>query len=304
LNRLNLPCRITSWCRASTFDLEWAARAGASGVHIGFPVSPIHRKVMGRTLDGVLEDLNHLVTLARCHFDHVSVGAMDATRTEPDTLAAWLRVARVAGAHRVRIADTVGLATPSSVAALIRELSVIVPDMLLDFHGHNDLGMATANALTAAEHGAGALSVTVNGLGERAGNAATEEVAAALHFASPLTCRIRPEALAPVCAYVAQASGRPIRPDKPVTGRGVFDHESGIHGKAQLKHPLAFQPFTADAVGHTPGRLVLGSHSGTGMLTHLLDRAGIALTPDQTHDLLSMIRSRARRERRPLDILK
>ncbi|GAB6097459.1 homocitrate synthase [Desulfatiferula olefinivorans] len=304
LHRLNLPCRITPWCRARAGDLELAARAGASSVHIGFPLSPIHLQVTGNTLDGVLEDLNRLVTLARCRFDHVSVGAMDAVRTAPDTLALWLRSACDAGAHRARIADTVGLSTPSSVAALVAGLSAAVPEMPLDFHGHNDLGMATANALTAAEHGAFALSVTVNGLGERAGNAATEEVAAAIHFASPLTCRLRPEALAPVCARVARASGRPIRPDKPVTGSAVFDHESGIHGQGQLKHPLAFQPFTADVVGHAPGRLVLGTHSGTAMLTHLLDRAGIALTTDQARELLSVIRSQTRREKRPLDTLK
>ncbi|MBU1169102.1 MAG: homocitrate synthase [Proteobacteria bacterium] len=300
LNQLSLPCRITSWCRALHKDLEWSADAGAASVHIGFPMSDIHLSVMEKTRESVLGDLSFLVTYARRYFDHVSVGAMDATRASEEFLHLFVTEARTAGAYRVRIADTVGLASPSTTAALIKGLVRIEPNLIYEFHGHNDLGMATANALTAAENGAGALSTTLNGLGERAGNAPTEEVVAALRFASTLSCNVNPARLTPACRYVAQVTKRPVHKNKPITGREVFDHESGIHGHAQLKNPLSFQPFLPEDVGHHPGRLVLGSHSGTATLTHLLGQAGIAVDRDHAGPLMEDIRRFARQKKAAL----
>lgn len=296
LNRLDLPCRITSWCRARSTDLELAARAGAASIHIGFPLSDIHLSVMGKTLDTILDDLDHLVAIARCHFDHVSVGAMDATRTSIEALEMFVTQAALSGAYRVRIADTVGLASPSSISTLLRHLVGCEPSLIYEFHGHNDLGMATANALTAAENGAGALSTTLNGLGERAGNAPTEEVVAALRFASALTCRVNPGLLSPACHYVAKITDRPVHKNKPITGMDVFDHESGIHGQAQLKNPLSFQPFLPEEVGHKPGCLVLGSHSGTATLTHLLNQVGMPVDRSRAGKLLEQVRRSARQK--------
>ena len=294
LTRLNLSCRITSWCRAHEKDLAMAARAGVNSVHIGFPVSHLHLTVMEKTEEEILERMDHLVRLAQYHFDYVSVGAMDATRAHLDFLIRFLEAAQANGVYRVRIADTVGLASPSSVSTLIRHVIQKVPNLLYEFHGHNDLGMATANALTAAESGAQALSTTLNGLGERAGNAPTEEVVAAIRFASSLSCNVNPTKLPPACDYVAHATGRPLHGKKPITGREVFDHESGIHGHAHLKNPLSFQPFLPEDVGHSPGRLVLGSHSGTATLSHALSQAGITLSRDQAGFLMPHVRRLAK----------
>jgi homocitrate synthase NifV len=294
LNSLGLSCRITSWCRAVTQDIELAAQAGAQSIHIGFPVSDLHLSVMNKTRHSILEDVNRLISVARQWFSHVSVGAMDATRAADDFLDNFVREAAAAGADRIRIADTVGLASPSSVSALIRRLVLAEPGIVYEFHGHNDLGMATANALTAAENGAGALSVTINGLGERAGNAPTEEVVAALRFASDLNSRVHSAKLIPACRYVADATKRPLHHKKPITGTDVFDHESGIHGNAQLKNPLSFQPFMPEDVGHMPGRLVLGSHSGTATLTHMLGESGISLDHGRINTLMESVRRYAR----------
>lgn len=294
LARLPLPCRITSWCRAHDYDLTMAAKAGVSSIHIGFPVSDLHLSVMGKTRESVLEDMARLVHRARGLFDTVSVGAMDATRAHMDFLFQFLETAASLNISRVRIADTVGLASPSSVSTLIRNLIRKVPGLAYEFHGHNDLGMATANALTAAESGAKALSTTLNGLGERAGNAPTEEVAAAIRFASSLACHVNPAKLPVACGYVAHVTGRPVHSKKPITGMEVFDHESGIHGHAHLKNPLSFQPFLPEDVGHAPSRLILGSHSGTATINHLLSQAGIALSREKAGSLMAEVRRLAK----------
>ncbi|MFA6009837.1 MAG: hypothetical protein WC799_07625 [Desulfobacteraceae bacterium] len=290
LNRLGLPCPITPWARAKAEDIEYAAATGVSRVHISFPVSDIHLAVMKRTRESVLENLSLLIPLARRFVDHVSVGAMDATRADQGFLLSFVRLAREQGAFRVRIADTVGLSSPSAIGDLMRTLVHAEPSLIFEFHGHNDLGMATANTLSAAENGAKAASTTLNGLGERAGNAATEEVAAALAFASAIPSRIDRARLALACRYVAHVTGRPVPDNKPITGARVFDHESGIHSHAQLKNPLSFQPFLPEDVGHDEGRFVLGSHSGTAGLNHILASSGLTLSPEKAGDFLMEVR--------------
>lgn len=300
LVRLGLSCPVTPWARAKKEDIEWAAETGVSGIHISFPVSDIHLAVMKKTRERVLDDLGLLIPLARRVVDHVFVGAMDATRADRGFLLAFARTARELGAERLRIADTVGLSSPSSIGVLIKTLASAEPTMVFEFHGHNDLGMATANTLSALENGAQAVSSTLNGLGERAGNAATEEVAAALAFASNLPCRLDRSRLALACRYAAHAAGRTIPENKPITGSMVFDHESGIHSHAQLKNPLAFQPFLPEEVGHDEGRLVPGTHSGTSGLIHVLAGLGLVLDRDRAGDFLKEVRRSARRKGRSL----
>ncbi len=294
LVRLGLPCHVTPWARAKKEDIEWAGETGVSGIHISFPVSDIHLSVMKKTRARILDDLGLFIPLARRYVDHVFVGAMDATRADRGFLLAFARRARELGAERLRIADTVGLSSPSAIGDLIKILADAEPSLVFEFHGHNDLGMATANTLCAAENGARAVSTTLNGLGERAGNAATEEVAAALSFASNLSCRIDRSRLALACRYAAHASGRPVSEYKPVTGSRVFDHEAGIHSHAQLRHPLAFQPFLPADVGHAGGRIVPGSHSGTAGLAHILEALGIHPEANRVENLLKDVRRWAR----------
>jgi len=283
-------CRISVWCRARLYDLNAAERCGARHVHISLPVSDSHLSALGKDRAWVLDQLKTLLPAALARFEGVSVGAQDATRGDPAWLCEFARAAASAGVHRLRIADTVGIGRPGSIARLTGQIRAAAPNLPLEFHGHNDLGMATANALSAAEAGAGALSVTVNGLGERAGNAALEQVAMVLHQHPELSCGIAGEALLPLSRRVAQASGRPITPGQPVVGDMAFSHESGVHCHALLKNPHTYEPFAPQLIGRRR-RFVLGSHSGRAGIHHLLGQVGIQASPLQVkalHDLLKI----------------
>lgn len=285
-----LDCRLTAWCRAVQSDIALAARSGTEGVHISFPVSEILMAVMGKTESWVMHQIETLVPFAKRYFDYVSVGALDATRADMKFLKRFSRHGADFGAHRLRIADTIGIAKPSTVRYMIKKMKKTVPDLLIDFHGHNDMGMATANAVTAFEAGADALSVTVNGLGERAGNSPLEQVAVVLGNFSPSACDIHTSQLISVCAYVAEASKRNIPEDKPITGKIVFSHESGIHCAGLIKDPMAFQPFSPESVGREKQTFVVGRHSGSKIIRHLLVEKGVEVSREQATILKEYIR--------------
>lgn len=266
---MGLSCRITCWCRAHVDDIRAAARCNTGAVHVSLPVSTIIYTAMGRDPGWVMDNLIHWVPRLREAFAFVSVGALDATRADPAFLLDYIRCAADLGAHRVRLADTVGIALPMAVDQLVRRAKAAVPGLAIEFHGHNDLGMATANAVTAALAGAEAISATVNGLGERAGNAALEQVVAALHLATSRRCKVNPASLAQLCRRVAALAGRPIPVDRPISGEAVFTHESGIHCKALLADPLSYQPFLPETVGRKGWAIVAGRHSGRAAIARL-----------------------------------
>lgn len=276
-----LPCRMTAWCRARQHDIDLAADCGMESIHVSFPVSSIHLNAFGKGESWVFEHLETLIPLACKRFAHVSVGAQDASRADPEFLRRFVGFASDCGACRVRIADTVGILTPMGAFRLIQGLIGTAAGVELDFHGHNDMGMATANAVSAVEAGASCLSVTVNGLGERSGNAALEEVAVALQFVPGCSSRIRTQCLTALCQYVAGVSGRPIPPGKPLTGSNAFLHESGIHCAALLKDPLAYQPFDPESLGRKGFEFALGAYSGSRSIRHILKKAGIEISTDQ-----------------------
>ena len=220
---LGLHCRLSVWCRGRMDDLEAAARCNVGGVHFSFPVSPIHLKTPWvKIRNWVLSRMDTLVQGQKSYFDQVTVGAQDATRADQDFPAGIRSRARAAGVHRLRVADTVGIARPETVTNLIRSIKAAVPGLPLEFHGHNDLGMATANALCALEAGAEAVSVTVGGLGERAGNTALEQMAMVLLQHPRLSCQVDTKNMLELCRVVADASGQTIPPAQPVVGETGF----------------------------------------------------------------------------------
>ena len=240
----------------------------------------------------VQQQLQELIPKAKKYFSFVSVGAQDATRAEHDMLKSFVLDAEACGADRIRIADTVGIATPTSIITLISHLKSI-SYAALEFHAHNDLGMATANAFTALEAGCHAVSVSVTGLGERAGNAAFEELAIALKLSGKYDTCIDTRKLSHLCCVVSKAAGRIIESQKPVVGKSVFQHESGIHCAALLKDPLSYQPFLPDQVGRGKHELIIGKHSGSASLQHYFSNRGIIITRDEANHLLTMVRNRA-----------
>jgi homocitrate synthase NifV len=280
LVRLGLPCRLSAWCRATAKDIDLARRCGTGSLHISFPVSSILLNAMEKDESWVLRELERLVPMARWDFAHVTIGAQDASRADASFLATFINLAADTGASRIRIADTVGLCAPIAVHRLFMSLSRIRPGIELEFHGHNDLGMATANTISAIEAGASAVSVTVNGLGERSGNAPIEEVVQALELTTAYKSNLDIRKLMAVCLYVSEASGRPVPPGKPVTGSDIFTHESGIHCAGLLKDRLSYQPFIPEAVGREGCRFVLGPHSGSMAIQYMLAQAGIDVSID------------------------
>jgi homocitrate synthase NifV len=290
---LHLPCILSSWCRADQKDIEKAAACKTQGVHISFPTSSILLKTFGKDEAWVMNSLVQLVGFAKKYFDRVSVGAQDATRTRQDFLYEFSALASEAGADRLRIADTVGMTSPAMVMKMIADLTHRVPGLDLEFHGHNDLGMATANAVSAVDAGASALSVTVNGLGERAGNAPLEEVAMALFDVGGYGGAIDKTRITELCQLVARASGQEIHPSKPIVGQNVFRHESGIHCSGLLKEPASYQLFEPEKIGKKGFECVIGYHSGSAAIIHALAQQGIFIDKTAATKILSLVRQKA-----------
>lgn len=303
--RLNLDARISVWCRALKQDIEHAAGTEAQGIHLAFPVSDIQLATMNKDWNWVKDTLPRMVEFARSFFPYVSVGAQDASRCGSDRLFEFIGIAGEQDISRVRIADTVGILTPVSTMQLIQDIKKLYPDLDIDFHGHNDFGMATANAVTAWQAGASTLSATVNGLGERAGNSALEEVLMTLAQICKQN-RYRTSSLFSLCRFVSMISGRPIPEGKAICGGMAFSHESGIHTRASLSDVVAFQPFDGMLVGRESSRNLFGKHSGKGAVVHFLKKQNIQVDEPELSLLMNKIHQIAQKNKRnvyPLEIM-
>ncbi len=295
-----LGCRLTGWCRARQEDLEWAAECGLSAVHVSLPASEIQLRAIGKSRSWVLQTTGRLLPFAKDRFDYVSVGAQDASRAEPSFLLAVAETCIPFRADRLRLCDTVGVWSPMRTYEAIARLREQVDELALAFHGHNDLGMATANSLAAIQAGAACVDVTVNGLGERAGNASLAEVAMAMHVSLGESCGIDTERLFELSALVARAAGRPISPDKPIVGDAAFLHESGIHVDALLVDHRSYEPFSPEAVGRQASDVLIGTHTGSSALRHALVTSGIASEPRVSEELVERARRLSADRRRAL----
>jgi len=219
------------------------------------------------------------------------VNAEDASRSNLEFLVRFARAARECGADRIRFCDTVGILDPFDTFNVISFLRKKV-DMEIEMHTHNDFGMATANALAGIKAGATYVNTTVNGLGERAGNAALEEVAMALKYISKLDLGLHTERFRELSEYVASASARSIPVWKPIVGANVFAHESGIHADGVIKNPLNYEAFTPEEVG-LERQLVIGKHSGSKSIKMKFKEFGIELEDDDCREILRLSRKMA-----------
>jgi len=232
-------------------------------------------------------------------FKFVAVGAQDASRADRSFLKEYIAAAEYYGARRIRIADTVGILNPFSVTELFNDLCEVYPETDFEFHGHNDLGMATANHLVALQSGASSVSLTVNGLGERAGNGALEEVIFALRYSAGIDLKYNGALLSELSALVEKVSKRILPISKPVTGEMAFSHESGIHCRSLKENPLTYQPFNPGEIGREMV-FVMGKHSGTGALTDFLEKRNIFLSKAEVSDLITLIKVRSTQLKRDL----
>jgi homocitrate synthase NifV len=289
INRLGLNARTMVWARMCEADLAGALRCEADIVHLSISASDIQiERKLQRDRAWVLATITRFVHRAADAGALVSVGFEDASRADDAFLARAAAAAQAAGAVRVRYADTLGILDPFEtwrrITALRREV-----DLALEIHAHNDLGLATANTLAAWCAGATHASTTVNGLGERAGNAALEEVVMAMRHLHGVDTGVRSQALAGISALVARASGQAVAANKSIVGRAVFTHESGIHVDGLLKDPSNYQGFDPAELGrrHTT---VLGKHSGSHAVKAAYEGLGLNLSADEARHLLDRIR--------------
>jgi homocitrate synthase NifV len=296
---LGLNARLLGWNRALITDLDASRRCGLHRVHISIPVSSIQiqAKFQGRWAT-VQEKLRDALNFAQDHGLAASVGGEDSSRAEDSFLIEVAQFAEAAGAFRFRFCDTVGcldpFATFDKVQKLVKALTIPV-----EMHTHNDLGLATANALAGIRAGATALNTTVNGLGERAGNAALEEVVVALKQIYGIKTGLQTQHLLALSRLVAQAVNCPVPPWKAIVGDNAFAHESGIHVHGIVRNPDTYELFPPELVG-SERRLVIGKHSGRTLLNQILQEQGVYLTADQGAMLLARVRDRATHLKRSL----
>ncbi len=286
---------ICGLSRANFADIDRAheatKHAPQSRIHTFIGTSPSHREITKLDMDGMAEKIHQTVTHARNLCEDVQWSPMDATRTEHDFLCRVVEVAIKAGATTINIPDTVGYTAPRESAELIRMLLERVPgasDIIFATHCHNDLGMATANSLAAVEAGARQIECTINGLGERAGNTALEEVVMAMKVRNdimPFHNKIDTTKIMSLSRKVATVSGFPVQFNKAIVGKNAFLHESGIHQDGVLKNVETFEIMRPADIGLTEDNIVLGKHSGRAALRSKLEGLGYTVADNQLNDI-------------------
>ena len=296
---MGLDARVTAWNRAVISDIEASLRAGVEAVSVSLPVSDIMiKRKLGRERAWLLGRLGEAVSFAKDKGLYVCAGAEDASRADMDFVMEYASLARECGADRLRFADTVGVLDPFTTYARIRQLTDA--GFTVEFHAHNDFGLATANALAAAGAGAEFLSATVLGLGERAGNAALEEITMGLGHMLKIDTGVRTEKFRALCERVASASGRSIPCGKPVVGDKIFSHESGIHADGVLKYPAIYEPYEPGEVGAVR-EIALGKHSGRNAVMYRLSKRGVEINGVEADMLLMKVREMGTRLKRAIN---
>lgn len=296
---LGLKAEISTWNRVAIPDIKASAECGVKRVSIAVPVSDIHLKyILNKGRDWVLEETKKVIEYAKEEGFYVCVGAVDASRSAEDFLMLFARLVQDCGADRLRFDDTVGILDPFQTSELINKLRTEI-DIDIEIHCHNDFGMATANTLAAVRAGARYASVTVNGLGERAGNAALEEVVMALKHIADTDLGFDTARFRVLSEYVAKAALRAIPVSKPIVGSDIFAHESGVHVDGILKNPLTYEPFAPKEVG-LERAIVIGKHSGSHAIRYVFEKRGINLTKEEADGILRMVRIAAENTKKAL----
>jgi 2-isopropylmalate synthase len=320
---------VAALCRTTEQDIlrAWEAVGGAARprLHTFVATSDIHLEhKLKKSRAEVLKMTRDAVRLARTFTEDVEFSAEDATRSDLNYLCEVFAVAVEEGARTLNVPDTVGYTTPTEfreIVSAVRERVVGDRDVTVSVHCHNDLGLAVANSLAALDAGARQVECTINGIGERAGNAALEEVVMALHVRAdrlPYACGVYTEELYPTSLLLTEIIGFGVQPNKAVVGRNAFAHEAGIHQHGVLSNPLCYEIMTPESVGVPSNNIVLGKHSGRHALSRRFDELGFTLTASELEDayhqftkladrkkniydqdLLTLLPARQRREHAP-----
>lgn len=284
--------RVAGLCRTTDIDIETAAKAVEKAkkprIHTFIATSDIHMKFkLCKSREEVIESAIYAVEKARSYCDDVEFSAEDASRSEPEFLYEVFEAAISAGATTINVPDTVGYALPWEFGKLIGGIKENVPNIgkaVLSVHCHNDLGLAVANSLFAVQNGAEQVECTINGIGERAGNASLEEIVMAIETRKNnmnYSTRVNTKEIYPASQMLAQITGKGVQPNKAIVGENAFAHEAGIHQHGVLKNPLCYEIMTPESVGLTCNKIVIGKHSGRFALGKKLEDMGYELNKDE-----------------------
>lgn len=287
--KAGLNAEICALARATRSDIDDAIECDVDIVHTFIPTSPVQMKyAVGLSPEQVLSAAVDAVEYVKKHGVKCEFSPMDATRSELDFLKRVCKAAEEAGADMINIPDTVGIMIPRSMRQLIEELKKELKAPI-SIHCHDDFGMAVANSLAAVEAGATQVHVTVNGLGERAGNAALEEVVVALHTIYKLKTGVNTRLLYSTSRMVSTLTGVIVQPNKAIVGENAFAHESGIHTRGVTVKPLTFEPIEPELVGRTR-KLVAGKLAGTRGIKAELEEVGIHPTEEQLKEIVRRVK--------------
>jgi 2-isopropylmalate synthase len=305
-------CRVAALARAKQDDVDAALRglelAAKPRLHIFLATSDLHLKYKLRsTREQALEQVTKMVRFGRQYCDEVEFSAEDASRTDIDYLCQVVLAVVESGATIVNLPDTVGYSTPDDYAEMFRQVRARLgayPNVVLSAHCHDDLGLALANSLAAIDAGVRQIECTINGIGERAGNASLEELAVALHVRQnryQVTTALQLEKLYPTSRMLSTITGISVPPNKAVVGANAFAHEAGIHQDGILKNPLTYEIIVPEKVGVPARRLVLGKHSGRNAFRSRLAELGYETTDAELAECYKLAIQRADAEKEITD---
>ena len=292
ISALNLNCSILGWNRAVVSDIDDSVECGVDAVAVSISASDIHiEHKLRKSREWVLESVRTAVDYAKKFNLYVSVNAEDASRADMEFLLQFARTSKEVGADRLRYCDTLGILDPFETFMRVRTIIDII-GIDIEMHTHNDFGMAIANAIAGIKAGATYVNTTINGLGERAGNASFEELVMALKYLEGVDLEIDTHLFRDLSEYVATASGRFIPEWKPVVGANLFVYESEIRASTVMKEPKTFELFKPEDVG-LERKIIIGKNSGVNTLIQKLKSLGLKIGQKEAEELSESIREKA-----------
>lgn len=283
--------KIYSMARGVKKDIDAVLKTGAIGVHLVIPSSDLHLKYkLKKSREDVLQITTETTQYAKDHGLEVELSAEDATRSDLDFLTRMFKAGINSGADRLCPCDTVGVLIPERTTKLYRELKKRIPNTPLSVHCHDDFGLALANSIIALENGADQAHVTMNGLGERSGNASLEELAVVLKAQYKVNLGIKTELIYETSRLVSRVTDFPLQPNKAIVGENAFVHESGMHTHGILANPSTYEPFKPELIGRTR-RIASGKHSGSTGIRASLNEMGLEPNDEQLKEIFLRVKS-------------
>ena len=290
ISSMGLSSKICSMARVLTRDIDAVLESGATHINLVVPTSDIHLKYkLKKSREDIITLVEKAVSYAKDHGLHVELSAEDSTRSDMKFLTKVFKTGVECGADRLCPCDTVGVMTPEKIYDFYINLKKEFKDVPLSVHCHDDLGLAAANTLFAVMAGADEVHATMNGLGERAGNAALEEVAVILKAAYGLEMNLKTELLYPTSRVISRLTGIPVQPNKAVVGENAFTHESGIHTHGVLANAVTYEPIPPEMVGFKR-RITVGKHAGTHGIKALLESWGLKPTEEEVKEIFRRVK--------------